>query len=865
MTSVTAPLASRRPPLRVWLLASLPVALVALVFWAWHLPSGGGYTFLAGDWRATALAPGEPPPVGAGVDTSRWQAVRLPGGFGAQGLKGPEIVARRSFTLTGDLKGADLVFVLGYVRDAVVRVWVNGTLVGSKGVYETRFIGSESAMSTSFIPRTLLREGENDIALQVYSNEGERDGITDSRLLLGRQDVLGAWVFHEHTVRNFLELGSLLLLAFLATLVIVLWGLQGDRAPRDLYFSTLGLIASSMLYLLTKSGFLVTAVMSSKAVVGWIATSVHALGLVVPEFVESYYLRRATWFRKVNRVVSGAFLALSLTLGRTATIGGSAALYQIYINWLFIVILSALVLSVRDVVKGATPFGPIVTAAIVLTVGAGINDLLSDLDIIYTPRLFTLALANLGIGSAMVVVGEFLQMGEENRRLSATLATKNEELAEALVRSEESARVKSEFLANTSHELRTPLNSIINIPQGLLEQIHRTRRVRCEGCGSRFELEDGEAYDASAPCPECGKALALEPEAWRLDLDAGEAARLLGSVVASGKHLLAVVNDILDYSKIEAGRMTLHAEPTDADELLDGLRATMEPVAQRAGVRLEVLRLPARHLLECDRVKVMQVLINLVGNAIKFSDGKGTVTVTPSVQGSDGDARLHIAVKDQGIGIAKEHQALIFEGFRQVETGNTRRFGGTGLGLAITRKLVELHGGAIRLDSAPGRGSTFTVELPARVTRREGAAGDTADRVILVVDDEATAVDATAAALRPLDCAIVGVRDPREAMERIRQRRPLLIILDVMMPRVSGLDVLRQLRADPALASIPVVVSSAFPDNRPAVEVLGATFLAKPWRPGELLRVVTEVLAKNPGPLAPSPTHPFPEARSRPT
>lgn len=858
-----APAVTRRPPLRVWILAALPFLLVALVFWAWRLPSAppGSFTQLSGEWRATRVEGDAAPLVADTVDPSGWQALRLPGGFSAQKLKGPEVVLRRTFTPTEAMRGQDLVFILGYVRDAVVRTYFNGQLVGVKGVYESRFIGSESNLATYFIPRTLVRDGENSIVLQVYSNEGERDGITDSRLLLGRQDVLGEWAFHEGAVRSFLELGNILLLAFLGALVLILWGLQGERAPRELYLSTLALVATSMLYLVTKAGFLVSAVMSSVEVVGLIAVSVHALGVVIPEFVESYYLKRTTRFRWLNRFVSGTFLVLTVVLGRTRFVGGSAMIYQLYINWLFVLIIYAAVLAVRDLVKGTSRFGPIVTTAIVLTIGAGVNDLLSDLDVVFTPRLFTLALANLGIASAMVVVGEFLQMGEENRRLSATLSTRNDELAEALVRSEESARVKSEFLANTSHELRTPLNAIINIPQGLLEQIHERRRVRCQGCRSLFELEPHEAFTAGAPCPECSKPLQLEASNFRVNLEPKETARLLGSVVASGKHLLAVVNDILDYSKIDAGRMALHAEPTDADELLDGLLTTMEPVAQRASVRLEVGRLPSKLPLECDRVKVMQVLINLTGNAIKFSDGKGTVRVTPSILGN-GEPSLAIAVKDEGIGIAKEHQALIFEGFRQVEGGNTRRFGGTGLGLAISKKLVELHGGTIRLQSEPGKGSTFTVELPSKLVKPEVAVEDSSERVIVVVDDEAAAVDATAAALKPLACAVVGVRDPREVLGKLRQKRPLLVILDVMMPRVSGVELLRQLRADAELSSLPVIVSSAYPDNRAAVEVLGATFLAKPWRPGELLRVVTEVLARNPAPLSPTPTQPPLEARS---
>jgi CheY-like chemotaxis protein len=241
--------------------------------------------------------------------------------------------------------------------------------------------------------------------------------------------------------------------------------------------------------------------------------------------------------------------------------------------------------------------------------------------------------------------------------------------------------------------------------------------------------------------------------------------------------------------------------------------------------------------LELDKVKLVQVLINLTGNAIKFSDGKGVVTVKSALAGDT----VSISVRDEGIGIAPENQKLIFEGFRQVESSSTRRFGGTGLGLVISKQLVELHGGAMKLESALGKGSTFTLELP--LTRKREEPKPSGATVIVVVDDEAAAVDTTAVALQPLGVRVVGVRDPREALEKIRAEQPKLLVLDVMMPRLSGVELLRTLRADPALTALPVLVSSAYPDNRGAVEALGATFLSKPWRPGELLREASRLIS----------------------
>ena len=203
-------------------------------------------------------------------------------------------------------------------------------------------------------------------------------------------------------------------------------------------------------------------------------------------------------------------------------------------------------------------------------------------------------------------------------------------------------------------------------------------------------------------------------------------------------------------------------------------------------------------------------------------------------------------MRDEGIGIAPENQALIFEGFRQVEGSNTRRFGGSGLGLAISRRLVAIHGGTLTVQSTPGEGSTFTIELPLVAAEPEMAPELSDAQVVIVVDDEASAVDTTTVALRPLGCRVVAVSDPREAMAKLRAAPPALVILDVMMPRISGLELLRELRADPVLGSLPVLVSSAYPDNQRAAEELGATFIAKPWPAGELLRVASGLLARAP-------------------
>jgi len=244
------------------------------------------------------------------------------------------------------------------------------------------------------------------------------------------------------------------------------------------------------------------------------------------------------------------------------------------------------------------------------------------------------------------------------------------QLAEANVGLGESNRLKSEFLANVSHELRTPLNSIIGFAD-LLEEI-----VRSE----------------TAPDPK------------RI--------RYIGNIQRSGRSLLDMINELLDMAKIEAGRMEVTVAPTSVPDLVEGLQAIMRPLALQKRIDLQ-LRVPAgMPAVETDAGKLQQILYNFLSNAIKFSPDDGAVIVGVERTERDGDAAVRISVTDHGPGIPEDMQETVFQKFRQVDASHTRRAGGTGLGLAICRELAELLGCGVGLVSAPGRGSTFWVEVP---------------------------------------------------------------------------------------------------------------------------------------------------------
>jgi signal transduction histidine kinase len=312
-------------------------------------------------------------------------------------------------------------------------------------------------------------------------------------------------------------------------------------------------------------------------------------------------------------------------------------------------------------------------------------------------------LLSLGLADRINVMRSELQV--LNRQLTVNV----EQLSTALEQAEAATRAKGEFLASVSHELRTPLNAIINIPEGLLEDFQQARAARCTQCRSTFALEPGEQLNEHLACPECQARGCLEAhQAWVFQGDAENTARHLGYIHKSSKHLLEVVSSILDVSKLEAGRMELNVSDVDLAQLVSDTVLPLEQHARAQGVALELAPALANAQVRADRIKVAQIVLNLVGNAIKFSAGRGRIRIALE---DAGDCVI-LRVSDQGIGIAERDRARIFESFTQVDSSNTRLFGGSGLGLAISKKLVELHGGTIWVDSELGSGSTFSVRLP---------------------------------------------------------------------------------------------------------------------------------------------------------
>jgi len=305
---------------------------------------------------------------------------------------------------------------------------------------------------------------------------------------------------------------------------------------------------------------------------------------------------------------------------------------------------------------------------------------------------------------------EVLRVLAAQSAISLDNARLYEQLRQALAQSQESARVKAEFLSRVSHELRTPLNPIINIPEGLVARLSPKLCARCLRCGAVFCYEEGDVLDERVSCPSCqAKGTCRKERPDLTDVDLEEHLHYLKIVTAAGRQLNAVVSDILDFSVLEMGKMTLCIEPIALGALVSEVLEMVESEARRRLVRLQGPRLPEGVTMSADPQRLKQILFNLLHNAIKFSKKEGGLVALRVELLAD---EVRFSVQDDGIGIAPSDQRLVFESFRQLEGLATRKYGGNGLGLAIAKMLAEGHGGGISVESQEGQGSTFSVRLP---------------------------------------------------------------------------------------------------------------------------------------------------------
>ncbi|HVO90744.1 MAG TPA: response regulator [Casimicrobiaceae bacterium] len=404
-----------------------------------------------------------------------------------------------------------------------------------------------------------------------------------------------------------------------------------------------------------------------------------------------------------------------------------------------------------------------------------------------------------GVARQFGVAVSNLEHTEDLRRMSNELAGKNQSLHQHAIALVEASRLKSEFLATMSHELRTPLNAII----GFAEVLH-----------------DRLAGDLNEQQSE-----------------------YVGDIMHSGEHLLELINDILDLSKIEAGRMDLSVEPIEMLTLAKNALAMIKEKALAHRLRVELDVPPDLPPVWADRRRIKQILYNLLSNAVKFTPDGGSVTLRARRSASDQGEDLELSVIDTGIGISPEDQGKLFQAFMQIDSSLSKNFEGTGLGLAMVKRLAELHGGRVSVESAEGHGSTFTVFLPLRRAEPLPQAAASSDApalaahppLALVLEDDPRAAELLRLQLETMGLEVLHASNGEGALHLARERRPDVITLDVLLPGMDGWEFLDALKADPALAAIPVVIISILSDTKKGL-ALGASFvLQKPVDREELL------------------------------
>ncbi|MEY3764639.1 MAG: hypothetical protein RLZ42_1299, partial [Armatimonadota bacterium] len=400
------------------------------------------------------------------------------------------------------------------------------------------------------------------------------------------------------------------------------------------------------------------------------------------------------------------------------------------------------------------------------------------------------------------------QLAAETARIEAVTARDDAEAAN---------RTKSAFLANMSHELRTPMNAIIGYSEMLAEE--------AEDAGVAEFIPD------------------------------------LNKIQSAGKHLLSLINDILDLSKIESGKMTVYLEAFDVKSLVEDVAATVKPLLAKNKNQLILNIQPDLGAMTSDLTKVRQTLFNLLSNASKFTEN-GTITLSANLDKSGLSNNVSFAVQDTGIGMTPEQCGKLFQAFSQADASTTRKYGGTGLGLAISRRFCQILGGDITVASIPGTGSTFTVilpqqsvdttateqhpETPTASTKPAAAATHAADTgssrgVIVVIDDDANVRHLMERFLNREGFTVYTAADGASGVALVRQHKPMAVTSDIMMPGMDGWSVLSAIKSDPETADIPVIMLT-MGDTQELGFALGAfDFLSKPLDRNQLLKALERI------------------------
>ena len=428
----------------------------------------------------------------------------------------------------------------------------------------------------------------------------------------------------------------------------------------------------------------------------------------------------------------------------------------------------------------------------------------------YDGSFWNATYSRLDDGGVFTIFSDITELKKREEELNKTIT----ELDIAKEKADAANQTKSQFLANMSHELRTPLNAIIGLTEMLKED------------AADDGLDDFE-----------------EP---------------LDRVFSAGKHLLTLINDVLDLSKIEAGRVELFNETFELKQILDDVMKTSSPLAQKNDNELIIDYKTEIDFVTADQTRVKQVVLNLISNACKFTE-KGKITIGVNKILRDGGDLISIDVSDTGIGMSDEQMSKLFNSFVQADSSTTRKYGGTGLGLTISKQLAKLMGGDVVVNSELGKGTTFTAtfladfigasdsvkklnQQPSSLIENVVSLDNSTGKTVLIIDDDPTVSELMKRQLLKENYKVIVAPNGKEGIRLARDIRPDVITLDILMPEMDGWSVLRTLKADPKVSDIPVIMASILDEKNKGFSLGAADFLSKPVQKEYLMKSIRNLI-----------------------
>ncbi|MBN8833291.1 MAG: hypothetical protein ABS68_01825 [Niastella sp. SCN 39-18] len=729
---------------------------------------------------------------------------------------GGVIVLRKIFTLPDSLISIPISLMLGRVVKAD-STFLNNSFIGATGNFPPNVTNPWNINRLYAVPREILKKGQNELRVKIYFETG-RGGIFDMPVIGERRYLIDFSNLRTFYYVETYRISSVI--SFIASIIFFIIFLKRKKDRHFLYFSIAIFSFSiwgtyhyiwSLPFLSDVSFF--DSMLFSKIL--WIA--LFGFGYYNSIFLYAFLNRYK--YKMQLRIVK-VFLVITMLVLIIAWSPQTLEFFRkIALLGTLIVLGSYTTFWIISANRGKVPYARIVLFSFIILILLSTSDILIDVFNLYLPYSAPIAIPLYLSGMGIIVINQYINANNEFERISKVLDVKNIEIERKNIKLTKLDVLKDQFLANTSHELRTPLNGIIGIAESLI---------------------DG----ASGP---------LKPSM----------VNNLDMIVNSGKRLTNLIGDILDFSQIKNDNLTLYYDAVYMIKITDLVIALSSPLI--AGKPIRIFNdikddLPPVH---GDDKRIEQVMFNIIGNAIKFTHS-GEIRVSGKVKGD----MIEIAVSDTGIGIPKDKIEDIFNSFEQLETSsNNRSYQGTGLGLSISRKIVELHGGQIKVASEPGKGSIFRLTFPkghesAKSTRPEPdfekirskfkTENIPEDEItepileasdiqysILVIDDEPINLQVLTNHLKLNNYGVKTALSGEEALSLIQNEgQPDMIVLDVMMPMMSGFDVCRKIREIYPASNMPIILLTAKDRISDLTEGFAAganDYLVKPFSKKELL------------------------------